>query len=608
MRMMIPPEITTFGRIVSIFRRIDFHPAFLIAPVLLSIIAATFEGAGMGLLIPMLQGFLTMDFSFTKEVPVLGIVVSYLPDSVLEADRWLFVSLIGLFVVVMLLKNVLKYLALISISYLGIRATHHLRKLLFSRYLSFGKLYFDSSHVGHHTAVMSEFAQQSLKPLQGVGRFMNSMFSLLAYLVMMTLISWKLTLFALPLLFVLHVAVRRLVAILRRLSRFTVDAVRNLSQKTIEMLSIIPLVKACNMEIKEKEHYTKISNQRAKLDFHKVATQSLILPLQEVLTLCAILLLFSAMLYLRAYGGGSEASALLVYFLLVNNAATKFGAITSFRSGLASTIAPVEEVERVLDDRGKCFVPSGSKTFEGLRGGIEFKNLRFTFPDGKTVFEDLSFNIRPEKMTAIVGPTGAGKTTIINLLLRFYDCPPGTVFVDSEDIRNFKTSSLRDHMSLVSQETLLLHDTLKNNISYGLDDVSDKDVDEAVSQARLTEFIKELPEGLSTLIGDRGVKLSGGEKQRVAIARALLKGAGILILDEATSSLDSTTEKLIQEAIDEAVEGRTSIVIAHRLSTIKHADHIVVINDGCVAEEGSLDDLVNARGLFAKMWEDQKFS
>jgi ATP-binding cassette, subfamily B, bacterial MsbA len=297
-----------------------------------------------------------------------------------------------------------------------------------------------------------------------------------------------------------------------------------------------------------------------------------------------------------------------VYFYLVMNSATKFGVLTTFRSSLANVEASVQKVEDVLSDEGKYFVPSGQKQFTGLRQSIEFRSMNFVFPNGNVVLNNLSFAIEKGKMTAIVGPTGAGKTTIINVLLRFYDCPEASLFVDEVDIRSYNTASLRRHTGIVSQETLLLHDTLRNNIIYGLDHVPEEKLQSAVKHSRLALFIDELPEGLETLIGDRGVKLSGGEKQRVSIARALLKEADILVLDEATSSLDSRTERLIQEAIDDAVSGRTSVVIAHRLSTIKHADKIVVVEGGTVVEEGTLDELLGKKGVFYGLWEEQKFT
>jgi len=191
--------------------------------------------------------------------------------------------------------------------------------------------------------------------------------------------------------------------------------------------------------------------------------------------------------------------------------------------------------------------------------------------------------------------------------MRYYDCPPGTIILDDKDIRDFSLPSLLDHIALVSQETFLFNESLRYNITYGLAEVSEEQLQDTVERARLSEFVQSLPKGLDTLIGDRGVQLSGGEKQRVSIARALLKGAEILILDEATSSLDTKTEKLIQEAIDEAVRGRTTIVIAHRLSTIQHADHIVVIEQGRCLEQGALEELLAKKGTFYELWEEQKF-
>jgi ABC-type multidrug transport system fused ATPase/permease subunit len=211
-------------------------------------------------------------------------------------------------------------------------------------------------------------------------------------------------------------------------------------------------------------------------------------------------------------------------------------------------------------------------------------------------------------MTAIVGQTGSGKTTLINLLMRFYDIPKNSIKIDDDDIKDLTIKSLRRYIAIVSQETQLFNESLRTNLVYGLDnEISDEEAISALKKARLYDYVSKLPEGIDTFIGDKGVKLSGGEKQRLAIARALLKGSEILILDEATSSLDTKTERLIQEAINEAIKDKTSIVIAHRLSTIKHADKIVVLENGNVAEQGTLKELLKMKGLFYQYWEEQKF-
>ena len=209
---------------------------------------------------------------------------------------------------------------------------------------------------------------------------------------------------------------------------------------------------------------------------------------------------------------------------------------------------------------------------------------------------------------AIVGPTGSGKTTLISLLLRFYDCPSSSILVDGVDIKEFNIKSLRNHIAFVNQDVMLFNDTLRNNIIYGFrEEISDDVLLEVIRKARLDDLLNKLPDGLDTLIGDKGVKLSGGEKQRVAIARVLIRKSEILILDEATSSLDSKTEAFVHEAIDEAVKGKTSIVIAHRLSTIKNADKIVVLEDGKIVEHGSLNALLKKKARFYSYWAAQKF-
>lgn len=600
-------EITTSRSILALLKKIHIHPGYFAVPIFLSIGAATFEGVGMGLLIPMLSGFLSKDYSFIKTVPILGRVVALLPLTITSSDKMLFLVLLGIFVAVILLKNILRYSASVSMSYLGTRTTHHLRKQVFNAYLDFGKLYFDQTSIGHHSIVLSQFTTEALQPLLNIDRFFHAIFSITAYLVVMCAISWKLTLVCIPLFAVLHFGVRRLIAVIRRLSRLSAERASDSGKKVIEILSTITLVKAFNTEEQERQHYTEISDERGRLEYRTNILRQLIGPLQETITLFAALLLLSGMLYLLVLDGQTTAPSFLVYFYLVLNISNKFGVFSGFQSNLANASGPVREVMQVFETAGKCVVPEGSKKFPGLRSSIEFKHLDFSYSGDRKILKSLSFAVEKNAATALVGPTGAGKTTIINLLLRFYDCPPGSILLDGGDIRSFSSASLRSHMAVVSQDTLLLHDTLRHNIVYGQESVSEKELMEAVRMARLGDYVRSLPQGLETLIGDRGVKLSGGEKQRVSIARALLKKADILILDEATSSLDSETEKLVQEAIDEVIRGKTAIVIAHRLSTIKNANKIVVIDQGTCVEEGTHEDLIKREGLFYRLWQEQMF-
>jgi len=596
------------GKVLHLLRRIGINPAYLLIPITLSLISAIFEGFSVGLLIPILDGFFKKSFAFIHETPILKDVVQYLPEYVLEDDRMLFGVLLGGFVLMYILKNIMRYASGLSDIYFSQRAIHHLRKALFGRYLSFGKLYFDTSNVGHHSTLLLEFTKNSFTLLVEIGRFINAVFSLLVYFVIMLLISWKLTLIAIPLFMILHIAVRFIMVKTKELSHSIALRGSELGKKSVEILSTIPLVKSYSTQRQEQDRYTVISNEKARYDFQVRALGSMILPLQEVITVIFAVSILVGSLWWFGRDEIASASALIVYFYMVSNASSKFGGISSFRSTLASAAGPLDAVMDIFDEEDKHYVLGGTKEFTGLTHDISFSGLTFSYDSDRDVLRDVSFDVPKGKMTALVGATGSGKSTIISLLMRYYDCPPDTILIDGVDIREFTLPSYLSHTALVSQETLLLNDTLRNNITYGLEDVSDEDVCRAVQSARLAELIENLSEGLNTHIGDRGMKLSGGEKQRVSIARALLKGADILILDEATSSLDSHTEKLIQEAIDEAINGRTAIVIAHRLSTIKHADSIVVIDNGSLVEHGTLEELLEKRGTFYGLWEDQKFS
>ncbi|MCB9807998.1 ABC transporter ATP-binding protein [Candidatus Peribacteria bacterium] len=594
-------------KLLSLLRAIHIHPLYLLIPIGFSLASALLEGASLGMLIPILNGFLQKSFTFVNDIPVLGKLISYLPETIRENDRLLFGAILGGFLMIYSAKNILRYGAVVSMAYFGERSLHHLRKILFSRYVSFGKLYFDTTNIGHHATLLTEFSRQAISPLLLIDKFINALFSLTVYLIVLMMISWKLTVIALPLFAILHFAIKFMVVHIKGLSRQIATRGSELGKKSIEILSTIPLVKAYNMERAEQDNYASISNEKAKLDFRVKVLQNLILPLQEIITIFVATAVFMSSLFFFGRDQIASAPALLVYFYIVLNASHKFGTVSGFRGIIANSSGPLDEVLDVLSDEEKPFVKGGSTEFSGLNDKIQFNNLNFQYSEDRKILEGITFAISKGTMTAIVGPTGAGKSTLINLLMRFYDCPANGILVDGTDIRDFTLGSYLKHVALVSQDTLLLHDSLRNNITYGLENVSDSDVERVVRDARLADFVSELPKGLNTLIGDRGVKLSGGEKQRVSIARALLKGAEILILDEATSSLDTQTEKLIQEAIDEAVKDRTSIVIAHRLSTIKNADNIIVIENGQCVEQGTVNELQKNEGTFYKLWQEQKF-
>ncbi|NLO83529.1 MAG: ABC transporter ATP-binding protein [Clostridiales bacterium] len=296
----------------------------------------------------------------------------------------------------------------------------------------------------------------------------------------------------------------------------------------------------------------------------------------------------------------------LVAFLLYLG--TFYQPITSFgmlNEGIQHALASAERVMEILNEEPEIKNAPDAIDLDRVNGKLEFRNVSFRYVDNVPVLKNVSFKVQPGQMLALVGPTGVGKTTIANLIPRFYEPDSGEILVDDIDIRKIKLHSLRKQISLVSQDVFLFNGTVKENILYGRPDATEEEIIAAAKAANAHDFIMELPEGYNTRVGERSVKLSGGQKQRISIARAVLKDAPILILDEATSSVDTQTEKLIQEALDKLTVNRTTIVIAHRLSTIQQADQIIVLEEGEIVEMGKHDELLETGGLYSQLYRAQ---
>ena len=278
--------------------------------------------------------------------------------------------------------------------------------------------------------------------------------------------------------------------------------------------------------------------------------------------------------------------------------------LTTLNSTIQRGLAGAESVFHLLD---KPVEPIGGKILpERARGEISFQNVSYAYRQGQPVLHQVTFNIRAGETVALVGQSGSGKTTIASLLPRFYDAINGRILLDGVPLNQLNLASLRQQMSLVSQQIVLFNDTIANNIAYGCFDASIDEIIQAAKLAHADEFIQKLPDGYHTQVGDNGVLLSGGQRQRIAIARAILKNAPILILDEATSALDSESERFIQLALEEVMKNRTTLLIAHRLSTIQSADKIIVLHQGCVVEEGPHAQLISLNGYYSKLYHGQR--
>ena len=299
------------------------------------------------------------------------------------------------------------------------------------------------------------------------------------------------------------------------------------------------------------------------------------------------------------------AGALIAFLIYAINLTNPVRRISEILGDIQRSLAAADRVFEILDTDSEVQEKKGAQVLPPVAGHIVFSHVTFSYDRKKTALQDFTLTIKPGQVVALVGPSGAGKSTIANLLPRFYDVTSGSVRIDGIDVRDVTYASLRRQIGLVPQETMLFNTTIYENILYGRLDATREEVDAAAKAANAYSFIQQLPQGYDTLVGDRGLALSGGQRHRIAIARAILKNPRILILDEATSALDTESEKIVQAALEQLMKNRTAVVIAHRLSTIRHADYIVVIDHGKMAEAGTHEELIAQKGLYAKLYAVQ---
>jgi ATP-binding cassette subfamily B protein len=325
---------------------------------------------------------------------------------------------------------------------------------------------------------------------------------------------------------------------------------------------------------------------------------------QIAINVIAVTLMLTIMIYRLLHGSLSLPNFVLVisYLTLV------VGLLWEFQHHIRRFQEAVTDIDAFFsyfDHENEIRDAAGAKPMVVKKADVQFDHVVFKYNDGKTVLNDISFTIPAGKSVAFVGPSGVGKSTIMKLLYRFYDPQSGAIIVDGQNIRDVQQQSLREQLSIVPQETALFNETIAYNIAYGRKGVSREEIEQVAKLAHIDAFIDRLPDGFDTLVGERGIKLSGGEKQRISIARAFLRNSPILVLDEATSSLDSAAESEIQVALRELMKDRTTLIIAHRLSTIMHADLIIVLNNGRVEQQGTHDELLQHGGLYQKLWQLQ---
>lgn len=483
--------------------------------------------------------------------------------------------------------------------------TYDLRRAIYAHVQRLSLAFHDQKRTGDLiTRVTADVdAIQSFITQGLLGLFIN-LLTLLGMLGVMFYLNWEFTLVALSVAPVLFFIV---FTYTRRIKKAT-RAVRKKEGEIIsvveEVLSSIRVVKAFAREDYEVKRLEEQGLEQVEIALKARALKAKLTPAVNIIVAVGtcLVLWFGGRL---ALSGNLSAGSLVVFVWYLGKMYKPMQELSKLTDTYTKAAIGYERIQEVLaTDREVKDLP-GAKTAPRFKGDIEFENVTFSYTPDTTTLKGVSFDIKAGQVAALVGPTGAGKTSIISLIARFYDPDKGTVAIDRKDIRRYKQKSLRQQISFVLQDTVLFHAPLWQNIAYGKPEATRNEIIRAAELANAMEFIEKMPEGFDTMVGERGVTLSGGQRQRVAIARAVIRNTPILILDEPSSGLDAASEKLVFEAIDRLMKGRTTIVIAHRLSTIRSADIIFVVSDGQIAERGRHDELMKNGGIYAHLHDLQ---
>jgi len=575
--------------------------------IVANLIAALLDGFAIALLIPFLnilfhQPATTMPKGFLGNLLHTIVGGRIIPGDEMRSLR----NVIILVMIAVILKNLLVWIAGQYGAALQEYVTRDLRNAVYRHLAHLPLGYFTQMKAGQILSrVINDTFETRLILTQIVTQSLQSASLVLVYIAILFSISWKLSLIALVILPLLGFSLQPMLKKLRRGNLRRGNVHGEMTSVLQETISGIRIVKASGAEAYEEGRFAEGSNKYARSSLKLTRLALLAPPITEIIgTLIAVLILWiGAWQVLR--DGTMTGATLLAFLTLVLRLLQPLKQLSQMRTTAQSSLASAERLFEILDSPAEFQRDRGTREKAVFERDLRFEGVNFSYGDAP-VLKEIDLTARKGEVVALVGPSGSGKSTLVDLIPRFYEPAQGRILVDGVDTREIKLPGLRALTGIVSQETVLFHDTVRNNIAYGAPGkYTQAQIEAAARAANAHDFIMQLPLGYDTILGERGTRLSGGQRQRLAIARALLSDPPILILDEATSALDTESERLVQEAIDRLLQGRTVFVIAHRLSTIAHADQILVLDRGEIVEQGSHAELLARRGAYYRLYSLQ---
>ena len=543
---------------------------------------------------------------FAATEPALPALIKRLLDETFVAGNTTQIALLPLWLILLfVVRGIASFISNVGMKWVATRIVMDLRAKMFTRLLTLPVYYFDNHASGN---IISRFTFNVQRVMQAatsvIVTLVKDSLIVIGLLAWAFYINWRLSLIVLfiapPTAWIIrHVSHR-----LRQLGRSLQDMVGELTRVIQETVSSNREIKIFGGEAYEKERFRTLNNRIRRYQMKATSVSEANVPLVQLLTVIALSLViyFAALQSQAGHITVGEFVSLIGALALLSSPIKR---LTKINTQLQSGLAAAESLFALIDEDAEK--DAGQAVIKHASGKLEFRNVSYTHHGSHVaVLHDINLEISAGETVALVGPSGGGKTTLASLLPRFYTPSSGTILLDGTDIQALQLTNLRQHIAYVGQHIMLFNDTVAANIAYGAQDAATHQaIKHAAEKAHATEFIDKLPQGMDTLIGENGIRLSAGQRQRIAIARALIKDTPILILDEATSALDTESEKMVQSALDSLRQGRTSLVIAHRLSTIEHADRILVIKEGRIVETGNHQELLGLDGIYARLYKLQ---